>query len=456
MQGTSARRRDARAIWDAGVAAVRPDRLIPEVLRVSSRGLSIEGRRYARKDFDRILVVGAGKAGGSMARAAAQALRPLRDAGTEIFGLVNVPPGAGRAPAGFRLIKARETAENLPTLAGAAGTKEMITLVRQAGPRDLVLGLISGGGSALLPLPASGLTLEDKIRTTRDLAAAGAPIEDLNLVRKHLSAVKGGRLAEGFGGLAFETLVISDIVGDPLSAIASGPTVPDPSTFADALEAVERHLPRRRLPLRVRRLLERGASGRLDETPKRLPRNVLTTTIGHGDRALTAMQKEARARDWSVLNLGARFEGETAALADAHAAIIRSVLEAGRPRRAPLCILSGGETTVRLCASPGRGGRNQEFALGLAGALARTGHLDRVTVLAAGSDGEDGPTDAAGALLDSATWKRLGDAELAREALASNNAYPLLDSLRALLKPGPSGTNVMDLRTILIAGDRQV
>jgi glycerate 2-kinase len=453
MTSTAERRRDARGIWDAGVAAVRPETLLPKALRASSRGLKIRENRYARADLDRIVVVGAGKAAGAMTRALMRVLAPLREAGLTIEGSVNVAPGAGRAPAGIDFVAARQTADNLPTEAGVDGARRILELVRGAGSRDLVIGLISGGGSALLPLPAEGLTLADKIRATRDLAAAGAPIEDLNTVRKHLSAIKGGQLAQHFRGLAFETLVISDIVGDPLDAIASGPTVPDPTSFTEALAAAERHLPLRRLPLRVRRRLQQGAAGEVEDTPLRLAPQIQTQIIGRGAVALRAMGAEARLRGWRVLDLGAHFEGETSALARFHAGLIRAVIRDGSPRPAPLCLLSGGETTVALCEEPGRGGRNQEFALHLAQELAQTpSDFERVTLLAAGSDGEDGPTDAAGALLDAARWRRLLRSDMSpAEALRRNDVYPLLDEARALVKCGATGTNTMDLRVVLIA-----
>ncbi|MEZ6196590.1 MAG: DUF4147 domain-containing protein [Planctomycetota bacterium] len=444
------RRRDALAIWRAGVEAVRPEAGIAATVAASSVAVRIGGRRYLRRELDRVLVLGAGKAAGDSARALVARLAPVIAAGLRVEGILNVGPDAGEAPPGLEFVLARRTHENLPTEDGDVGARRIRAAARAAGPRDLVIVLVSGGGSALLPLPAEGLTLADKVETTRRLAAAGAPIGELNLVRKHLSAIKGGRLAAGFRGRALETLILSDVVGDPLPDIASGPTVADEGTFAEALAVVDARLGRTRLPARVRRHLERGAAGERPEGPRRLPARVHHTLMGSADLALAAMDAEARRRGWPTLDLGARLEGDTAALAGILGGVVRSVLAADRPAPAPLCLLSGGETTVTLGPKPGRGGRNQEFALrffaGLPGA-------DRpsVSVLAAGSDGEDGPTDAAGALLDAPRFRRLrSETGEPQVSLGRHDVHPLLDRAGALLRTGPTGTNVMDLRVILV------
>jgi hydroxypyruvate reductase/glycerate 2-kinase len=323
-------------------------------------------------------------------------------------------------------------------------------LLPGAGPDDVALCLISGGGSALLPAPAEGITLEDKQQVTRLLHACGATINEMNCVRKHLSASKGGRLAQAFAGRALYSLIISDVVGDPLDVIASGPTAADPTTFADALAVLRKFNLLEQTPVSVRQRLEAGAAGQCPETLKEIPGRIHNRVIGNNARALAAAAAEATRLGYPVLNLGAFIEGETREVAVALAGLVRSIRADRQPLAPPVCILSGGETTVTLAANHGLGGRNQEFVLAAVVKLGREGLRDLV-ILSGGTDGEDGPTDAAGALADAETLARAASQGLDPAGfLARNDAYHFFDATDDLLQTGLTRTNVMDVRVILV------
>jgi glycerate 2-kinase len=436
----------ARAIWQSAVTAVDPFTLVRDALTNPPAEL-----RAALASARRILVVGGGKAGAAMAAGAEAALASEL---ARVVGVINVPASAVRPLAAIRLYAARPDGSNHPTAEGVAGVRDILALARSATPEDVCLCLLSGGGSALLPAPADGLTLADKQKVTQLLHACGATIGEMNCVRKHLSAVKGGRLAEAFftaGGRHLTTLVISDVVGDPLDVIASGPTVTDPTSFADALAVLERHHLSERVPVAVLQRLQQGRDGAIGETPKTLPGSARTLIIGNNARALAAASQTAEQLGYPVLNLGSYIEGETRTVATALAGIARSVRIDGQPERAPLCILSGGETTVTLPPGHGRGGRNQEFVLAAALHLGGEGLRD-VVVLSGGTDGEDGPTDAAGALADAGTLERAKRQGLDANAfLSRHDAYPFFAATGDLLQTGLTGTNVMDVRVLLLA-----
>jgi hydroxypyruvate reductase/glycerate 2-kinase len=435
-------RQHARAIWQAAVDAARPEVLVPEAIAHSDLPLADNLARARR-----ILVVGAGKAGAAMCVAVEHALAPHLD---RMEGLVNVPAGNLPPLRAIRLHVARPAATNQPTEEGVAGTRQILDLVVHARPDDVALCLLSGGGSALLPGPVEGITLEDKQQVTRLLHACGATINEMNTVRKHLSSVKGGRLAQAFTGQALFSLIISDVIGDPLDVIASGPTAPDPTTFPDALAVLEHYQLGPRVPAAVLRHLERGGRGEVPETPKHLPASVHNLIIGNNGRSLAAAEQTARGLGYNVLNLGSYIEGETRPVAVALTGIARSIRADGRPLAPPACLLSGGETTVTLAENHGRGGRNQEFVLAAAVKLGRDGLRDLV-VLSGGTDGEDGPTDAAGALADEDTWIHAQQQGLAPAAfLARNDAYPFFEATGDLVRTGLTQTNVMDVRVILI------
>ena len=421
-------RQHALDIWNAGVDAVRPR---PLVLR-AWRELDAAEREVIER-APRILVVGCGKAGAEMAAGLEDALAHRLNA---VTGLVNIPEGSPVRTRRIRLHPARPAGSNFPTAAGVAGAEEMLSLLSGAGPDDVALCLISGGGSALLPAPVDGVSLDAKLALTKQLSASGASIREMNCVRKHLSRIKGGRLGESFCGKLLLCFIISDVVGDPLDVIASGPTTPDPTTFADAVRILKDRDLWDASPAEVRHHLERTD---VPETSKILPANVRNIVIGSNAIALAAAKSKAMALGYGVMNLGSAIEGETADVAKSTAATVRAIVAGG------VCVLSGGETTVTLGANPGKGGRNQEFVLAMLLELGSDG-MRYTVVLSGGTDGEDGPTDAAGAVADAGTLERGADAV---GHLERHDAYPYFAKTGDLLQPGLTGTNVMDLRVIL-------
>ncbi|VTS03816.1 glycerate kinase type-2 family protein [Tuwongella immobilis] len=439
-------RQDAIAIWNAGVDAVRPEVLLRDSLADESLGLTA-----ALANAPRIHVVGAGKAGASMARALESALAPIAgDPLSRCHGLVNVPESQVIPLQRIRLHAARPAASNHPTAAGVIGSQLMLDQLASAGPDDVAICLISGGGSALLPAPADGISLEEKQTVTKLLHRCGATIVEMNTVRKHLSKIKGGQLATAFRGRLMVSLILSDVVGDPLDVIASGPTVVDPSTYVDSIAILQRYRIWDDCPPNVHRHLQRGMRGEIPETLKSPLPNVRTKVIGRNRIALNAAKVEAERRGYRVLDLGSFLEGETREVARVHAGILRSIRADGQPIAPPAVILSGGETTVTLGASPGKGGRNQAFVVAAACELKAT-ELGTSAILSGGTDGEDGPTDAAGGVIDSEFWNRCQQHGLnPHDALRADDAYPLLAQTDCLLKTGMTETNVMDVRVIVI------
>jgi glycerate 2-kinase len=415
------------------VEAARPGPLIERFFANDPLGIAI-------RSAPRVIVTGAGKAGAAMA-AALENVLPNR-----VEGVVNVPAGTDKVLKRVRLHAARPQGVNEPTAAGVAGAAEMLGLLSNAGPDDVAVCLLSGGGSALLPAPADGITLDDKLAVTKLLHRSGATIDEMNCVRKHLSRVKGGRLAESFRGKLLVSLIISDVVGDPLDVIASGPTAPDPTTFAEAVSILDRFGLLNQVRA-IRDHLQRGVRGERPETPNTVPANVVNRVIGSNRVSLDAAAQEATARGYRVLDLGSFMEGDTVQVAIAVAGIVRSIRRDAKPLAPPACILIGGETTVTLGAGSGKGGRNQEFVLAMMAKLGRDG-MAGITVLSGGTDGEDGPTDAAGAIADAGTFAR---ATLSIEDhLRRHDAYPFFDSTGDLIRCGLTGTNVMDVRVILV------
>jgi len=442
---TDIRREHARTIWEAGVAAVRPEHCLPQAMH--------QVERLAREWFepgarDRILVLGGGKAGAAMSGALLRELTQRGVGPTRILGLVNVPRETAGPCGPIQLWPARPAGTNQPTAEGAEGARRILDLAAKAEPSDLLICLISGGGSALLPAPASAISLQDKQEVTALLHRCGATIQEMNAVRKHLSLIKGGGLVRHFRGKLCISLIISDVLGDPLDVIASGPTAVDPTTFADALGVLEKFGLREQVPAGVLAHLRRGAAGAEPETLKTIPVDaegrplVHNLIIANNAMALAAAERKAEALGYRVRNLGPHDAGDTQALAE------RMALElVDQPHG--LCILSGGETTVTLPSQHGLGGRNQEFVLA---ALCRLGQerLDDLVLLSGGTDGEDGPTDAAGAIGDAGTLAHARALGLdPADYLARHDAYRFFERVGGLLKTGLTQTNVMDLRVVL-------
>jgi hydroxypyruvate reductase len=390
----------------------------------------------------RVYVVGFGKAAAPMAQALEEML------GDRVTGgIVVVKEGHHLHLEHIRVI---EAAHPIPDAHGLEGAKEIVRLLEPLGEGDLVLCPISGGGSALFPLPVEGVSLEEKGATTQALMDAGATIHEMNAVRKHLSRGKGGQLSRAAYPATLVSLVLSDVVGDDPDTIASGPTVPDGTTFADCMEIVERRGIRNRLPASVLGYLERGAAGSFPETPKAddpIFERTHFVLVGNNSLALSAAAGSAEARGYRTLILSSSIEGETREVAQVHTAIAREIRASGHPVPPPACILSGGETTVTI-RGQGKGGRNQEFVL--AACLGLAGLRD-VVLLSAGTDGTDGPTDAAGAIADGSMLERAKAQGLnPLAALSENDAYPFCQKLGDLLITGPTRTNVMDVRILLV------
>jgi len=362
-------------------------------------------------------------------------------------GLINTKYGHGLS---LNRIELKEAGHPLPNEAGMRGAEAILSLIEKAKDEDLIICLISGGGSALLPLPAQGISLEEKQETTSLLLGCGATIQEINAIRKHISRIKGGRLAEASWPAGLVTLILSDVVGDPLDVIASGPTVPDESTFEDCLAIVKKYKLESRVSPSIRNHLHEGASSRRQDTPK--PGNVCFTRtqnviIGSNIQAIGASASEARQLGYHPLILSSLIEGETRQVAKVHAAIAKEVIRTGNPITKPACLISGGETTVTL-RGEGRGGRNQEFVLA---AALEMKDLKASVILSGGTDGTDGPTEAAGALADGTTIRRSWMKGMDPTSyLDRNDSYNFFFKLGDLLITGPTRTNVMDLRIIIL------
>jgi len=414
-----------------------PRRMVLRTMKLRATTLSVGGVAYDLEDYDRLIVIGGGKASALMASAVERTL-----GGWITSGRVIVPEYQGPVPA-LKRISFLKSTHPLPSSRGVRAVEQMLGIVEGVGERDIVLCLISGGGSALMPLPIEGVSLADKRSVTDMLLGSGASIQDINCVRKHLSAFKGGRLAEKLSPASVISLIVSDVVGDDLASVASGPTVPDCTTYAQAEDILTRFGLWGRVPLRVSRVLEMGAAGEIPETLKpdsKVFEKVENVLVGSNSIAMRAASGALRRLGYSVTEI-AEVQGEAREFG---ASLARAALK----KRAGGAIAAGGETVVTVKGS-GKGGRNQEIAL--AAALEISGSKD-VTVLSFSTDGIDGPTEAAGAIADGATVERAAERGMVAERqLANNDTYPLFKKLGDLVVTGPTGTNVNDV-SIAITG----
>lgn len=420
-------RRQALSIFKAALQAADPSDAVAQHL--------------ARENLTRyrnVYVVGAGKAGAAMARAAERVL------GRRITsGLLNVKYGH---VAKLRRIELNECGHPMPDQQGVDGARRIAEIAERAQEDDLVLCLISGGASALLPLPAEPITLDEKQEVTKLLLACGASIHEINAVRKHISRIKGGQLARLAYPAAVLALLLSDVIGDNLDVIGSGPTAPDASTFGLTRGILEKYAIFDRVPPAVRERIERGERGEIAETPKAgdpVFKRVRNIVVGSNKLAVDRAAARARELGFRTLVLSTFVEGETREIARMHAAIAKEIAHNGRPVKPPACLITGGETTVTL-RGDGLGGRNQEFVLSAAIDIAG---LNNVVVLSAGTDGSDGPTNAAGAIADGLTF---GRDPRAADFLARNDSYHYFEGLSDLIVTGPTLTNVMDVRLVLV------
>jgi len=441
VETTAGLRRAAARILERAVEAVDPYTATIRTIRRAGDQVVVGERVYPIPPASRVIVVGAGKAGAPMARAIEDIM------GDRLTGgVVTVKSGYAEP---LRTVSLREAAHPLPDQAGQAAAREILTAVSGLAASDLVLCLISGGGSALLTLPQPGLTLEDMVRTTDLLLRSGAAITQVNTVRKHLSSIAGGRLAQAAAPARLVTLIVSDIVGSPLDAIASGPTVPDPTTYADALGILESYRLLDRVPRPALDLLRKGAGGELPETPKPgdpVFHEAYAVVIADNLVAARAAQDEAERLGFHALLLSTYIEGEAREVGRALAGIARQLAATGEPARRPACLVVGGETTVTVTGH-GRGGRNQELTVAAAGAL---DGIPDVLLVSFATDGTDGPTDAAGGVADGTTLTRARAKGLdPHRVLAANDTYALLDALGDHIRTGPTNTNVNDLMLIL-------
>jgi hydroxypyruvate reductase len=436
-------RSDARAIFNAGLKAVDPINAVKSHVKRDGNTLKVQHKEYDVAAYENIYVIGMGKAAASMAKAVEEIL------GDQLTsGIVNVKYGH-TVP--LSKIKINEAAHPVPDGAGLKGSQEIIDLLKKSGEKDLVICLISGGGSALLPLPAGNLTLEDKQTVTKSLLECGADIHEINSIRKQISGVKGGRLAEHIYPSTLISLILSDVIGDDLDVIASGPTVPDTHTFHDCKNIIQKYKLDQRVPKSVIEYIEKGCRGEIEDTPKpdssifNLTQNAI---VGSNMLAVSAAKEKAEELGYNSLTLSTFIHGETEEVAKVHTAIAKEIASSGNPINKPACIISGGETTVTI-EGKGEGGRNQEFVL--AAAIDIEG-LHNTVVLSGGTDGNDGPTDAAGAIADGTTISRAEKLGLnAYKYLCENNSYNYFKPIGDLLITGPTNTNVMDLRIILVS-----
>jgi len=433
----------AKKIFLAGVEAALPGKLIESNVTKNGNLLTICGWKLDLTPFKQIYVIGAGKASALMAAKLEDILGDSISAGTVI-----VKYGHGAVCKHIQVI---EAGHPYPDQNGVDGTREIMELVKNAGQDDLVICLFSGGGSSLLADFPQGSKLDELIRLNQLFIPSGATIQEMNSVRKHLSGIKGGQLASMAWPAQLVSLVLSDVVGDPLDVIASGPTVPDPTTFEDAMNVIRKYHLTEKIPGRLLKRLIEGTEGKIPETPKEGDKsfgNVENHIIGSNRIALQNCRKKAVELGFETFLLKANMTGNTLVVAQE---TVRKAVKVLRQlkRRKKVCLLLGGETTLTV-NGPGLGGRNQHFALVAAKALRGT---EGITLLAGGTDGNDGPTDAAGALVDGSTWDNAIDQLLQPEAYLQNfDSYHFFKKAGNHLITGPTMTNVMDLVVVLIKG----
>ena len=441
----------ALQIWNAGVKAVDSESLVFNAIQMTGDTLSICGNSFVLQGQEKLLVVGAGKAGSGMAAGVEAALKGS-DLEKRTTGWVNVPANCVRPSSKIHLHPARPASLNEPTFDGVYGSRQILQKLSNLELDDICLVLISGGGSALLPAPLPPVTLEDKQSITRKLMSSGASIQELNCVRKQISQIKGGRLAEAATCRNMIVLIISDVVGDPLEIIASGPTVPDSSTPAEAAEILRRIV---KDPQQIPNSIWNVLNADQKHSAKQVSRSktaVMNHIIGSNATALEAAKQSALEFGYEIYSLGSENEGTAIDTGVELAELCLKIRDDAGPVSRPACILSGGEPVVDLSSTqkPGKGGRNQEVVLA---AMQRLWNEDisKICILSGGTDGEDGPTDAAGGMLHSIILQRAHELQIETDLfLRDHNSYPCLAQIGGLLKTGATQTNVMDLRVALV------
>jgi hydroxypyruvate reductase len=438
--------REARALalhsLECALNAAEPKQLLVSKLKLQDSRLLVDGCCFDLQKFRNIYVVGGGKAGGAMAQALEGVLGKYVTS-----GVISVPYGLGRSSG---IIELQEASHPVPDEAGVEGTRRMLAIAEKAEEDDLLICLISGGGSSLMALPREGISLKDKQELTKTLLKSGAAISEINAVRKHLSAFKGGWLAKKASPATILNLILSDVVGDQLDSIASGPTVPDLSTFKDAVNVLEKYGLWTNAPSDVRKVLTEGIRGQIEETPKPgdvVFRKVCTGVIGNNRTASLAALDYLKSNGLNALLLSASLEGEAKYLGSILASMAREIWVSGNPVRRPSAIVAGGEATVAV-KGEGVGGRNQELALS---AATKISGVKGCVVASLSTDGVDGPNDAAGAIVDYCTLQRAKELELVpEEFLERNDSYRFFSKLGDLIFTGPTNTNVNDVSVIVV------
>jgi len=427
---------------ESALNAVDPAQIIKSKLSLKNSTLKVNIYSFDMNKFKNVYVVGGGKASGSMAEALEQILSKYVTS-----GLVNVPHGSKHQT---EIIELHESSHPIPDESGVEGTRRILGIAEQAEEDDLVICLISGGGSSLMPLPRSEISIEDKRQVTEALLKCGATINEINTVRKHISSFKGGWLAKKAHPATILNLILSDVVGDPLDFIASGPTVPDSTTFSDAVNVLGKHNLWDKIPVSVKKVLSDGEKGLIPETPKADDaafKKVHSVVVGNNRSATLAARKSLNSAGLNTFILTSVLEGEARQVGVMLASVAREIVASENPVPKPAGVVAGGETTVTVTGE-GMGGRNQEIAL--AAALKLKG-LDGVGVASLSTDGVDGPTDAAGAIVDGRTLVRAAEMGLSSERfLAENDSYDFFLRLNDLIFTGPTGTNVNDVSVVVV------
>jgi glycerate 2-kinase len=428
-------------LFNAAVDAVRPHNLIYNNVRREGDNLIIKDKKIDLSTVKNLYVIGAGKATALMAQAVEELLEDKITKGIIIVKYGHACP--------LKKIITREAGHPIPDAQGVKATEELLNLVSSLEKNDLVICLISGGGSSLLTDLPQGSNLEDLKQLFDLLLKSGANIQEMNVVRKHISKVKGGNLAKSIYPAQLVSLILSDVVGDPLDVIASGPTVPDSSTFQEAIAVLKKYKLEDQINLKIKNLLERGEKGEISETPKQgdsIFSNTFNIIVGSNQIAIHAAAEKAKSLGLNPEIVSSEIEGEAKSVATELVSVAKKI-SSEKSLKKPVCLLMGGETTVTITGN-GKGGRNQELALAAAIALQNS---EGITILSGGTDGNDGPTDAAGAVVNSYTYANALKNNLnPNEYLDKNDSYHFFEREKGLLMTGPTLTNVMDIMIAII------
>ncbi len=442
-------KRDTFEIFKAAVEAANPVKALKNSVKVSNGKIHVLGYQYNLNKYENIYVVGGGKASGLMAQTIEEIL-----GGKITRGHVNVLKGTKRNYK-TRVIELNEASHPIPDLQGLTGARKILETAMEAGERDLVISLISGGGSALITMPSEGVSLEDVKETTNLLLKAGATINELNSVRKHISQVKGGQLAKAAYPAEMLNLIVSDVVGDPLDVIASGPTSPDTTTFQEAKNVLLKYNLWSKVPKSVSKRIEMGVKGLIPETPKpgeKIFRRVRNIVIANNRLAVEAAAKKAEELGYNAAVLSCYIEGEARHVGTVIGAIALEINKYNSPFKKPVAVLGGGETTVTV-KGKGKGGRNQELVLGAALKIKGEKNL---AVASMGTDGIDGNSEAAGAIAHGETVERALEKGMNPVSyLEENDSYTFFKELGDLIVTGPTGTNVNDITCIIVGSTTQ-